>query len=66
MTSPLTLVSGVQSTEAIFAASHFLLSDGIERACGPNIGRNGENLTISFLSMNRVHLSEKLCRSIDE
>lgn len=35
MTSPLTLVSGVQSTEAIFAASHFLLSDGIERACGP-------------------------------
>ncbi|WP_454007183.1 glycosyltransferase [Alcaligenes sp. Marseille-Q7550] len=31
---------------------------------GANIGLDGENLTITFLSMNRASLSEKLLRSI--
>jgi len=31
---------------------------------GPNIGTSGKNLTISFLSMNRVNLSERLCDSL--
>ncbi|MBM6593436.1 glycosyltransferase [Microvirga pudoricolor] len=31
---------------------------------GANIGNSGSNLTISFLSLNRVNLSERLCDSI--
>lgn len=31
---------------------------------GPNIGMNGERLTITFLSMNRVELSKRLSSSI--
>lgn len=50
---------------AVFDPAHLLLNEGIETLAGPNIGRCGENLTISFLSMGRVHLSERLCNSIE-
>lgn len=61
-----TKVAGLDQMSAIYDSSHFHLNENIERPSGPNIGRNGENLTISFLSLGRVHLSEKLCRSINE
>ncbi|WP_201864663.1 glycosyltransferase [Microvirga soli] len=42
------------------------LSDDFTSDSGGNIGSAGENLTISFLSLNRVWLSERLCASIAE
>lgn len=59
-------VAGLEEMAAIYDPAHFLLNEGIENPGGPNIGRFGENLTISFLSMGRVHLSERLCNSIEE
>lgn len=50
----------------VFQPEHQIISEGFERPEGPNFGRNGEHLTIMFLSMNRSGLSEKLCRSIVE
>ncbi len=43
---------------------NFLLADDADRPEGPNIGARGEHLTISFLSLNRTSLSQRLCRSI--
>ena len=43
---------------------HFILSDANAGTYGPNIGSDGRNLTISFLSLNRAKLSIKLLQSI--
>lgn len=45
---------------------HRLLAEDAWRDGGPNIGSRGENLTISFLSLNRASLSARLIRSIVE
>lgn len=50
----------------VTSPDHVYLEEGSGHVEGPNIGRNGEHLTISFLSMNRSALSIKLCRSIAE
>lgn len=39
------------------------MDEHIARTEGPNIGRRGENLTIMFLSYNRINLSQRLCLS---
>ncbi len=45
---------------------HELLADDAWKSAGPNIGRNGENLTIAFLSLERASLSVRLLKSIAE
>ena len=60
------LIEGVEKYQYIGSQKHFLLANDIDKACGPNIGLNGENLTISFLSLNRASLSIKLLESIDK
>ena len=49
-----------------FSRSHHLLDSNYSGHSGISIGHRGCNLTISFLSMNRVALSVKLLRSIEE
>jgi len=58
------LVPGVSELSYVFDSKHAWLANDLHEARGANIGVNGENLTISFLSMNRAQLSEKLLRSI--
>ena len=49
-----------------FSMSHQLLDTNYSRQPGISIGNRGCNLTISFLSMNRVALSVKLLQSIED
>lgn len=53
-------------TKSVFCTSepHFWLSDATIDVFGPNIGVDGHNLTILFLSLNRTDLSMRLLRSI--
>ncbi len=44
--------------------THQYLADGAWRLEGANIGKDGEHLTISFLSLNRANLSLRLLDSI--
>ncbi|MCP3392308.1 glycosyltransferase [Bradyrhizobium sp. CCGB12] len=61
----MTIISpGLQSTRYFFDERHSVLSDAAPSSYGPNIGTNGQNLTISFLSLNRAGLSIKLLKSI--
>ena len=60
----LDLVAGVSQGHYVFDSAHRLLAEDAWRVQGPNIRSDGSNLTISFLSMNRATLSEKLLRSI--
>lgn len=62
----LDLVAGLTQGAYIFDKAHTLLASDAWKEGGGNIGRDGSNLTISFLSMNRATLSEKLLRSIQE
>jgi len=62
----LQLVSGLSEGLYVFDKAHSLLAVDAWKEAGPNIGKRGENLTISFLSMNRSSLSTKLLRSISE
>lgn len=57
-------VPGLSHGLYIFDKAHSLLAVNAWKEIGPNIGRNGENLTISFLSLNRSSLSIKLLESI--
>jgi len=50
----------------VSAEWHRLLDSGTGGPYGANIGDRGENLTISFLSLNRATLSIRLLRSIAE
>jgi len=58
------LVDGLSQLGYVFDARHAWLANDLHQHNGPNIGVSGHNLTISFLSMNRSQLSEKLLRSI--
>lgn len=58
------LIDGLSQLGYVCDAGHAWLANDIHQPEGPNIGRCGQNLTISFLSMNRSQLSEKLLRSI--
>jgi glycosyltransferase involved in cell wall biosynthesis/GT2 family glycosyltransferase len=62
----LNLLPGLKSVPYIFEDNHNLLQ--IDAAINPisNIGLEGSNLTISFLSLNRSHLSIKLLESIHQ
>lgn len=64
MDKKLDLVNGLAAIPYVYEPNHRLLNKDLIRIGGANIGLNGENLTITFLSMNRVSLSEKLLRSI--
>jgi glycosyltransferase involved in cell wall biosynthesis/GT2 family glycosyltransferase len=59
-------ITGLTQGAYIYDKSHSLLAPDGCKGVEANIGRNGANLTISFLSMNRAVLSEKLLRSIQE
>lgn len=60
------IVSGLRATPYVFDRYHGLMSADSWRQDGPNIGRYGANLTISFLSLNRSALSINLLASIDK
>jgi MoaA/NifB/PqqE/SkfB family radical SAM enzyme/GT2 family glycosyltransferase len=55
-------------TKSVFYTDnrHFFLGDEAVDTFGPNIGIDGHNLTILFLSLNRASLSIRLLRSILE
>ncbi|SAK53523.1 glycosyltransferase [Caballeronia ptereochthonis] len=58
------LESGLEARPYVTHRYHEFLNADSGRREGPNIGLNGEHLTITFLSLNRSRLSIKLCRSI--
>lgn len=58
------VIAGLSSTAYICERRHMLLAADAHREIGPNIGRCGENLTISFLSLNRSGLSRTLMESV--
>jgi glycosyltransferase involved in cell wall biosynthesis/GT2 family glycosyltransferase len=60
------IIDGIHSANYLWAEFHHLLQDSFQLKGGPNIGINGENLTISFLSLNRSSLSIRLLSSIAE
>jgi glycosyltransferase involved in cell wall biosynthesis len=57
---------GLEARPYVTHRLHEFLNSDAGRREGPNIGANGEHLTITFLSLNRSKLSIKLCRSISE
>lgn len=60
------MIPGLRSAPYIYDRKHQLLASDSWRAEGPNIGKNGSNLTISFLSLNRAVLSVQLLTSIEQ
>lgn len=60
------LEMGLEARPYVTHRHHEFLNSDSGRREGPNIGLNGEHLTITFLSLNRSKLSIKLCRSIAE
>lgn len=58
------LQPGLQVRAYVVHPHHALIAPGAMRPSGPNIGARGENLTISFLSLNRSSLSIRLLESI--
>ncbi|MGK5049575.1 glycosyltransferase [Janthinobacterium sp. GB4P2] len=57
-------IVGLQKGVYLSDARHALLASDTWRPEGPNIGLHGHNLTITFLSLNRASLSERLLLSI--
>lgn len=60
------MIPGLQSVPYVYDRKHGLLASDAWTADGANIGSNGKNLTISFLSLNRAALSIQLLRSIEQ
>jgi glycosyltransferase involved in cell wall biosynthesis/GT2 family glycosyltransferase len=58
------LLPGVEATAYLYSPLHQLNAADAHRSPGANIGRNGRNLTITFLSMNRANLSTRLLASL--
>ncbi len=56
--------SCIKTTNYFIDERHIALNDLSTGAFGPNIGVDGRNLTILFLSLNRAELSIRLLRSI--
>jgi radical SAM protein with 4Fe4S-binding SPASM domain len=57
-------MADLRSVHYYFDERHWSLSDANATIYGPNIGIDGRNLTISFLSLNRAKLSIRLIDSI--
>lgn len=57
-------LDGLEVRPYVTQSTHQYLAEGSGRLEGPNIGKNGEHLTITFLSLNRSSLSQRLCDSI--
>lgn len=57
-------LNGLSQSTYVFDPRHTLLACDAWKEEGPNIGRAGTNLTIAFVSFNRVALSERLLVSI--
>jgi MoaA/NifB/PqqE/SkfB family radical SAM enzyme/GT2 family glycosyltransferase len=55
---------GLRRTQYVFDERHSILSDAGADVFGPNVGADGRNLTIAFLSLNRAKLSIRLLESI--
>src|SRR3954447_3805445 len=55
---------GLRRAEYFFDEHHSVLSDATADVFGPNVGSDGRNLTIAFLSLNRAKLSIRLLESI--
>lgn len=64
--SELGYIFGLQQGVYLSDARHALLASDAWRTEGPNIGVHGHNLTITFLSLNRASLSERLLLSISK
>jgi len=62
--SELGYIVGLQQGVYLSDVRHALLASDARRPEGPNIGLHGHNLTITFLSLNRASLSERLLLSI--
>lgn len=62
--SELGYIAGLQKGVYLSDARHALLASDAWRNEGPNIGLHGHDLTITFLSLNRASLSERLLLSI--
>lgn len=60
------LASGVTAYSYISDPRHRILASDATDAAGPNIGENGENLTIVCLSSNRSALTLRLINSVAE
>jgi len=60
------LIGGLRTTGYVYDPYHVVLGSDAHEARGPNIGKDGVNLTILFLSLNRSALSVKLLNSIAE
>ena len=60
----LDLTEGISEASYFFSKMHRFLAKDASKSVGPNIGIDGSNLTISFLSFNRHNLSERLLRSM--
>lgn len=58
------LVSGLSTVPYVCEPNHRLLDAGLHARGSANIGTDGENLTITFLSLNRSTLSIRLLQSI--
>ena len=54
----------LKQTRYFFDERHSVLSDAEADVFGPNVGADGRNLTIAFLSLNRAKLSIRLIDSI--
>lgn len=60
------IAPGLRASNYYYDERHFVLSDPKAGAFGPNIGIDGRNLTISFLSLNRAKLSIRLIDSLEK
>lgn len=60
------LIPGLRTFVYVYEPNHRLLAADAYKPQGPNIGRNGRNLTISFISLNRAQLSLRLLQSIGQ
>lgn len=58
------LAPGVTAYSYAADPRHCMLASDAANIAGPNIGRNGENLTITCLSLNRSELTLRLLNSI--
>src|SRR3954471_1027910 len=55
---------GLRRAEYFFDEHHSVLSDARADVFGPNVGADGRNLSIAFLSLNRAKLSVRLLESV--
>ncbi|MBI4921054.1 MAG: glycosyltransferase [Devosia nanyangense] len=55
---------GVDALPYTTSHAHYLLAEGADRPEGPNIGRQGEHLTIVAITMNRPPMVHRLLDSI--